>query len=257
MLASNIAEPVIPPDRRKIRLPVNSSYIDTMMIFFDIDDTLLDNQGAESAAAKDFHYLFRSVFSVSPDEFALNWRIITEKHIQRYLSGELSFHGQRRERIKEIFFHNGILSDGEADNLFQKYLGCYERNWRLFPDVITCFEQLGDVRLGIISNGDSIQQKQKLTATGIIERFSVVTISDDIGTSKPDSKIFLEACRKAGVSPSECWHIGDNFEADFQGSLSTGMKGVWLNRNGVDSIRGAKEIKSLSELKNIIGAHNK
>lgn len=226
------------------------------MIFFDIDDTLLDNQGAESAAAKDFHYLFRGVFPLSPDEFALNWRIITEKHVQRYLSGELSFQGQRRERLREIFSHNRILSDGEADHLFQKYLSCYEKNWRLFPDVATCFEQLKGVRFGIISNGDSIQQRQKLTVTGIIERFSVVLISGDIGTSKPESKIFLEACRMAGVGPSECWHIGDNLEADFQGSLSAGMKGIWLTRNGLDSIKGASSIKSLLELKNIIGAHN-
>ncbi len=226
------------------------------MIFFDIDDTLLDNQGAESAAAKDFYYPFKGVFPVSPDEFAHNWRITTERHIQRYLSGELSFQGQRRERLKEIFSHNCILSDGEADDLFQKYLGYYEKNWRLFPDVMTCLEQLRDVRLGIISNGDSIQQRQKLTVTGIIERFSVVLISDDLGTSKPDSKIFLEACRMAAVSPLECWHIGDNFEADFQGSLSAGMKGIWLTRNGVTSIKEASAIKSLLELKNIIGSRN-
>jgi putative hydrolase of the HAD superfamily len=225
------------------------------MIFFDIDDTLLDNQGAESAAAKDFHYLFRSEFPVSPDEFVRNWRIITEKHVQRYLSGELSFQGQRRERLKEIFSHTRILSDGEADNLFQKYLGCYEKHWKLFPDVMSCFEQLGDVRLGIISNGDSSQQRQKLTATGIIKRFSVVVISDDIGISKPDPKIFLEACRMAAVSPLECWHIGDNLEADFKGSLSAGIKGIWLSRNGVGSNMGATAIKTLSELGNIIGAH--
>jgi putative hydrolase of the HAD superfamily len=226
------------------------------MIFFDIDETLLDNHSAEFAAAKDFHCLYSDIFPVSSIEFASNWRVITEKHVQRYISGELSFQGQRRERLKEIFSHNCILSDEEADNLFQKYLGCYENNWRLFPDVITCLDQLKDERLGIISNGDSVQQRQKLSATGIVERFSVVLISGDIGTSKPDSKIFLEACQMAEVSPSECWHIGDNFEADFQGSMSVGMKGIWLARNSVDPINGYRSIGSLSDLKNIIEAHN-
>lgn len=60
----------------------------------------------------------------------------------------------------------------------------------------------------------------------------------------------------AEVNPSESWHIGDNFEADFQGSMSVGMKGVWLARNGVDPIKGCKAIRSLSDLKNIIEAHN-
>jgi putative hydrolase of the HAD superfamily len=226
------------------------------MIFFDIDDTLLDNLSAESAAATDFHRFYEHIFPVSPDEFAYNWRMITEKHVQRYQSGELSFQGQRRERLKELFSHDCILSDKEADILFQRYLVCYEKNWRLFPDVTSSLDQLGEMRLGIISNGDSFQQRQKLIETGIIDRFSVVAISGNIGISKPDSGIFLEACRMAEVSPSECWHIGDNLAADFHGSQSAGLKGIWLNRNGIDSLNAVRVIKSLSELKGIIGVHN-
>jgi putative hydrolase of the HAD superfamily len=84
----------------------------------------------------------------------------------------------------------------------------------------------------------------------------VILISGDIGISKPNSKIFLEACRMAEVDPSECWHIGDNFEADFQGCMSVGMNGVWLAGNGSDPIKGCEAIRSLSDLKNIIEAHN-
>jgi putative hydrolase of the HAD superfamily len=228
-----------------------------MMIFFDIDDTILDNQGAETSAAIEFHQLYSNVFPEPPDEFACNWRMITEKHVQRYLSGELSFQCQRRERLKELFYHYRILTDIEADNIFQSYLEAYERNWSIFPDVKPCLEQLSGIELGIISNGDSSQQRQKLIATEILDRFSVVIISEDVGISKPDEKIFLEACRIAKVSPSECWHVGDNLEADYKGSQSAGLKGIWLNRNGMDSTNGVKSIKSLSELTRVIRKHNK
>lgn len=97
------------------------------MIFFDIDDTLLDNQKAELAAAKEFQLLYKDIFSVSSDEFALNWRSATEKHVRRYLSGELSFQGQRRERLRELFSHNRVLPDDEADYIFQEYLTCLKR----------------------------------------------------------------------------------------------------------------------------------
>lgn len=222
------------------------------MIFFDIDDTLFDNHSAEFAAAKDFHRFYSDIFPVSSNEFASNWRVITEKHVQRYISGELSFQGQRRERLKEIFSHNCILSDEEADTMFQRYLACYEKNWMLFSDVLSCFEQLEGKKLGIISNGDSSQQRQKLARTGIIDRFTVLAISGDIGVSKPDPRIFIEACRMAGVDPSDCCHIGDNLEADLKGSTSVGMKGIWLNRNGNDPIQDCTTIKSLLDLKNII-----
>ncbi|MEW6185960.1 MAG: HAD family hydrolase [Thermodesulfobacteriota bacterium] len=227
-----------------------------MMIFFDIDDTLLDNQKAERAAAIEFHRLHQDVFPVSPQGFAVLWRDATEKHVRRYLLGELSFQGQRRERLKEIFAEHRTLSDAEADTLFETYLDFYEKNWTLFPDVESCLDQLVGTRLGIISNGQAYQQRQKLIKVGIIDRFSIVTISEELGISKPDRRIFLEACRAAKVSPSECWHIGNNINADAQGSLSAGLRGVWLNRNNMNCFQGIPTIKSLSELKEIIDSQN-
>lgn len=227
------------------------------MIFFDIDDTLIDNQTAESAAATEFHRNHANIFPVSTDEFVNNWRTITQKYLQRYLTGELSFQDQRRKRLRELFAHHRTLTDAEADILFEGFIESYERNWTLFSDVASCLDQLSGNRLGIISNGNSFQQRQKLISTGIIDRFSVIAISDDFGISKPDPKIFLEACRMAKVNQFECWHIGDNINADVQGSLSAGLNGVWLNRNSMNFYKEFLAIGSLSELKEIIGVHNK
>lgn len=226
------------------------------MIFFDIDDTLLDNRGAERIAAKEFHRLHEDVFPVSPEEFATRWRVATEKHTRRYLLGELSFQGQRRERLKELFTHHHILSDTEADTLFETYLDSYEKNWTLFSDVESCLDQLAGTRLGIISNGQAFQQRRKLIHMGLIDRFSTIIISEELGLSKPDPRIFLEACRAAKVSPSDCWHIGDNFNADAQGSLSAGLRGIWLNRCGLNRQEGIPTIRSLSELKGVIDSFN-
>jgi putative hydrolase of the HAD superfamily len=227
-----------------------------MMIFFDIDDTLLDNRRAERVAAMEFHRLHKDVFPVSSEEFAIRWQVATEKHTRRYLLGELSFQGQRRERLKELFAHHHILSDAEADTLFETYLDSYEKNWTLFSDVESCLDQLAGTRLGIISNGQTYQQRRKLIHMGLIDRFSTVIISEEFGLSKPDPRIFLEACRAAKVSPSECWHIGDNLNADAQGSLSAGLKGIWLNRCGLNCQEGIPTIRSLSELKGVIDSFN-
>jgi putative hydrolase of the HAD superfamily len=228
-----------------------------MMIFFDIDDTLLDNRRSEHIAAIEFHRLHQDVFPVSPEEFATRWRMATEKHTRRYLSGELSFQGQRRERLKELFAHHRILSNAEADTLFETYLDSYEKNWTLFSDVEFCLDQLAGTRLGIISNGQAYQQRRKLIHMGLLDRFSTVIISEELGISKPDPRIFLEACRGSKVSPSECWHIGDNLIADAQGSLSAGMRGIWLNRSGLNSQEKIPTIRSLSELKGVIFSSKK
>ena len=227
-----------------------------MMIFFDLDDTLLDNRRAERIAAMEFHRLHEDVFPVSPEAFATRWRMATEKHSRRYLLGELSFQGQRRERLKELFAHHHILNDAEADTLFETYLDSYEKNWTLFSDVESCLDQFAGTRLGIISNGQAYQQRLKLIHMGLIDRFSTIIISEELGLSKPDPRIFLEACRAAKVNPSECWHVGDNFNADALGSLSAGLRGIWLNRRGLDCQEGIPTIRSLSELKGVIDSFN-
>jgi putative hydrolase of the HAD superfamily len=222
------------------------------MIFFDLDDTLMDNIGAEAGAAKEFHRLHADIFPKSAEEFVIRWRETTEKHVRRYLSGELTFQGQRRERIKELFLHKRHIGDKEADRLFEVYLNYYERNWKLFSDVQSCLNGLSGFRLGIITNGDSYQQKLKIKQLGLSPWFSVVIISEDIGIHKPDPGIFLEACRAAGDSPSGSWHIGNDLKADAEGSIHAGLNGVWLNRNGSTPCAAVPMIHSLLELKNHI-----
>ncbi|PKN26405.1 MAG: HAD family hydrolase [Deltaproteobacteria bacterium HGW-Deltaproteobacteria-21] len=226
------------------------------MIFFDIDGTLMDNEAAERAAAVEFHRFHRGVFPESPEEFVDSWRATAEKYVRRYLSGELSFQGQRQERLKELFAHIRHLSDTEADSLFEAYLDCYEKSWSLFSDVESCLERITGFGLGIISNGDSYQQRQKLTALGLIDRFSVITISGEVGVSKPNPQIFLDACRAAGANPADCWHIGDDLETDVHGCISAGIRGIWLNRRGMGSCEGVPMIRSLLELKAVIGSYN-
>ena len=222
------------------------------MIFFDLDDTLFDNRGAEWAAAIEFYQFHTGIFPQSPEEFAYNWHEITEKHYRRYVAGELTFLGQRRERLREIFAHDRVLSDAEAGELIAWYFEAYARHWTLFPDVAPCLDALSRFELGIITNGTSRQQRQKLVATGLMDRFSVVAVSEEIGITKPDPRIFLKACTLAKADPARCWHIGDNFEADVEGSLSAGLRGVWLDRLGTENRNHSPTIGSLAELSRMI-----
>lgn len=222
------------------------------MIFFDIDETLLNNAAAERAAASKFYGLHKDVLQEPVGDFIDRWQAFTEHNIQRYLAGELSFQEQRRERLRHVFADKRSLSDAEADAIFETYLHFYENSWQLFADVKDCLNDLRDFYLGIISNGDAAQQKQKLHSLGIIDRFSTIVISGEAGVTKPAPEIFQLACEKAGMRPSECWHVGDNFKVDALGSKSAGMIAIWLNRNGQKPQADIPTIASLSELKDKI-----
>ncbi|RPI75044.1 MAG: HAD family hydrolase [Desulfobacteraceae bacterium] len=226
-----------------------------MTLFFDIDGTLLDEDAAEHKAAMAFQKEHAELFLQPPDVFADAWRRLTEFHVQRFLKGEISFREQRIARMQALFAGVGRkLAEEEAGTLFKAYLKHYEANWCLFGDVQDCLQALKGRSLGIISNGDSRQQRQKLDQLHIRELFDPVIISSDLDISKPDAGIFLEACRQAGQSPRECIYVGDNYEVDILGSRNAGLRGIWLNRFGENRNEEADltVIRSLAELPNVI-----
>ena len=218
------------------------------MLFFDIDGTLLDHKRAERRAAAALQQRHAGIFPEAPDIFTRRWHEASERHLRRHYAGELSFQGQRRARVKDLFAHARELSDDEADDIFRVYLQLYEENWSLFPDAGECLSRLGNEPLGIISNGDSMQQRRKLQAVGILERFAVVVVSNDLGISKPKRDIFDAACRTAGRRPEECIYVGDDLEADVRGSVNAGWRCIWLNRDGSQKSVAVSEISSLQQL---------
>lgn len=200
------------------------------VVFFDIDDTLLDHAYAERTAAAGFREQHRAILTEHEGPFEVFWRAISERHMARFLTGELSFQEQRRHRLRDVL--EPPLTDPEADGYFGTYLSLYEANWRLYSDVLPCLGQLAPCKLGVISDGSSEQQRQKLARTGILDRFSVILTAEEAGRSKPDPELFRRACALAEKLPEECWYVGDNRTKDALGARRAGLKAVWLNRRG-------------------------
>jgi len=219
-----------------------------MMILFDIDDTLFDNSGAEIKASEEFYIKNKELKHFAGlDDFVENWRATTETYLQMYIEGQLSFQEQRRHRLRDIFRQS--FKAKEADALFERYLELYEESWALFPDALPCLDRLASSRLGIITNGNTRQQRQKLKALGIVDRFDTIIVSEDVGVSKPDPQIFIHACKTAGEKPSDCFYVGDKLEIDAQAASGAGLTGIWLNRNQAKTKQNSiHEIHTLDDL---------
>ena len=91
------------------------------------------------------------------------WDALLDHHFDRFLRGETSFIGQRRARIRGLFgLTPSQMPDSEVDAIYAVYReskegpgGCFQmqsKPWTLW----VCF------RLGVISNGSSARQRQKL-----------------------------------------------------------------------------------------------
>jgi len=197
-----------------------------MLILFDLDDTLMDDGAAERSAATYLHKRVETPLSV--EEFVSQWSMALRRHFDRYLAGEVSFQGQRRDRVRELI--DSSLSDEIADRIFADYHASYEAGWALFPDAVPCLNGLPGFRLGLITNGQRDQQRRKLVRTGILDRFECVLISEECGCSKPDPAIFIRACASVGELPESSVYVGDRYDIDAQAARRAGLHGIWLDR---------------------------
>jgi putative hydrolase of the HAD superfamily len=220
-----------------------------MLILFDIDDTLVDHSAAFRKALTALHRHSGSALSL--DGFVDACTAAQRRHFARYVAGMLSYEQQRRARIREAC--SGTLSDHEADELFAVYLHEYEACWRLFDDVLPCLDRLANHQLGVISNGQSEQQRKKLACLGISDRFDYVLISEECDWAKPDVEIFAHALSSLSKDADAAFYIGDRYELDAAPARKAGLCGVWLDRHKSASDSSHRPvIESLYELPHLV-----
>ena len=106
-------------------------------------------------------------------------------------------------------------------------------------------------QLALVSNGAPDLQREKIQGTNLARYFDAILISGEVGIGKPDTRIFRLALEAITASSHETVMIGDSLTRDILGAQQAGLKGVWLNRSGKDSISPVvpdAEITSLSRI---------
>ena len=166
-------------------------------------------------------------------------------------SGEQAERDFWKSLVFQVFEHSGGLEN------FEHYFGIiYEAfarkdHWHVFDDVIDSgiLDKLkkSSVILGVVSNWDS-RLHAILKGTGLAEHFDFILASAEVGSAKPDKKIFIEAIRRSGVNPTEVCHIGDDLHADIQGANSVGIEAILIDRNNKHKKKGLATVSSFQEL---------
>ncbi|MCX4696839.1 HAD family hydrolase [Streptomyces sp. NBC_01408] len=202
-------------------------------VLWDIDDTLFDYTGADAsglARQLDAEHL-RERYG-TPERALAVWREITDRHWERFAAGEVTFQGQRRDRVRDFLEAPG-MTDAETDLWFGRYVEHYQAAWALFPDVVPVLDALAATyRHGVLSNSSVANQDPKLRHLGLRERFEVLVCAAELGVSKPDAAAFLAACEAFGLPPGEVAYVGDQPEIDARGARDAGLVAVWLDRDG-------------------------
>ena len=221
-------------------------------IMMDIDNTLLDFDAAERKALLET----LQQFSLPCDEAAVS----RYHEINSSLWGELNKGKIRRDKLVIERFDRFVKEIGaaaKATELNRAYTEHLATHADVIPGAEEALQELADVATMIaVSNGTESVERGRLKLSGFEKYFDDIFVSEAVGVSKPNPKIFQMAMRKLGIEHSDkVLVVGDSLSADIQGGVNAGLDTCWVNMNGLENESGLTptyEVKALSELYPIV-----
>ncbi|MFN3286620.1 MAG: HAD family hydrolase [bacterium] len=227
-------------------------------VFFDLDDTLVDETGLMSDCVRRVAEELQEVYPFLPPDLVVRtyleaslelWKRVTPA--QPGVTIPLMRRWTWEEALRRLGFR------GPVEPFLERYTALRDGQVRTFPDAKPVLLELRrrGYRTGLITNGETALQRWKLDATGLGELLDPVVTSQELGRSKPDPAVFVEAARRAGAEPSRCWMVGDLLHADVAGALAAGMTAVWVRRRQPPADAAARPhhtVDSLSELLSLL-----
>jgi len=133
----------------------------------------------------------------------------------------------------------GLLAIGfnlsDADDAFagmrDEYLAIYDQVLTRKPVLFDGISELlvtleaNNIPWGVVTNKPRRFTQPLMQSIGLLARAACVVSGDDAARPKPYPDTLLMACKQAGVSPQQCWYVGDA-ERDIQAGRAAGMQTV-------------------------------
>ncbi|GLQ95722.1 HAD family hydrolase [Dyella mobilis] len=198
-----------------------------LAITIDLDDTLWPVMPALERADRDLDNYLRQHYP----QVARTWPIPAMRELRARVAAERldlahDFTAQRYITLQMAFDACG-MTEAPLDTLWEIYAKA-RNSVELYPDALPALEWLSNARpVASLTNGNA-----DLARIGLHAHFAHHIAARDIGSAKPNAKIFLAAAERLGVLPENILHVGDDPELDVVGAREAGMRTAWINREG-------------------------
>lgn len=170
---------------------------------------------------------------------------------------------RKAERFREEMENAAAENLPEYPTAMQRFGIRYKERWnheleRLYEGTEELLQKLRErYRLGVIANQPE-NARQRLEQFGVLKYFDHLTISGEIGFSKPSPTIFRETIRMTGASAEKCFMVGDKLTNDIAPAKKLGFHTVWvkqeyggMNRITDESMKPDFTVDSISALPEI------
>jgi len=200
------------------------------MVWFDLDETLLDHVVASRRALLDLREENSLWQTVPKERWLSEYQRINDALWAKLRRDERAWDEIRLERFR-ILLSTFQLPADRADWMAERYLDLYIRRTTL---ILGALETVGLLRergwpLGILTDGNRQVQRRKVEVSGLGAFVDQVIASDDARAFKPEARIFQYAGEAVGLEPSSLLYVGDSWENDVLGARGAGWSAVWVN----------------------------
>jgi YjjG family noncanonical pyrimidine nucleotidase len=195
-------------------------------LLLDADGTLFDYDRAEAMA---LDRTFRELGHDYRPAYATAYRRINGAIWREFEQGRITQARLRTRRFELLFQEAGFESD--AERFSQQYLENLAMGTELMPGAQEVLSTLhGRIGLALITNGLQDVQRPRLARSTIGHYLDPVIISEEVGFSKPDARIFQAAFEATGHPRKEdVLMVGDSLTSDIRGGNNFGIDTCWFN----------------------------
>ena len=219
-------------------------------VIFDLDDTLISEKEYVRSG-------FRQVAINISDEYKLDMNEVYKLLLD-------TFEEDSKNVFNRVFDKLNISYEiDDIKKLVEIYRG-HKPEIKLYDDAKYILDTLykKGIKLGMITDGYKITQRNKLEALNIEDYFECIVVTDELGREfwKPHRKSYEIMKNKLKLDYDEMVYVGDNLSKDFVTANKLGMKTVFINRiegvySGVeidDEYLASLEVTNLRKLESIL-----
>ncbi|HDR7567535.1 TPA: HAD family hydrolase [Bacillus mycoides] len=215
-------------------------------MLFDLDDTLLDRDKAVD-----------KLFSIILEEFYgdVEQHAVKNEMLQKFKGYDKKSYGHSdKVKVLESLFDEFPPKYRLPRNCIQDFWNnnfpkCFSINQKTINIINTIKSH---IKVGIITNGSTQRQKEKIINTNLNRYFDTIIISEEAGFSKPDKLIFELALNKLNVQSEDVLFVGDDLEKDIAGCQNANIKGIWFNPNMIKNNTDTKPYAEITSFDNLL-----
>lgn len=221
------------------------------VIFFDLDNTLLDFYASEKNA-------IRTVLKMHglPDgeHEAQIYSEINLSYWKAYERGEIQREDIFENRFKTFLERLGL--EGDTAKISADYFVCLSNGHDLMEGAVEILEWLKNKGISVYAttNGITLTQYKRIRDAGIEDFFAGVFVSEEVGAQKPSRAYFDHVLRNIpDVKKENILIVGDSMSSDILGGINAGIDTCWLASEDAEGAYSPNyRISVLSELKAIV-----